>query len=385
MQIYIPRSLEEPIREHLRQFPCTAILGPRQCGKTSIAQVICRERESVYLDLERPADARRLQEPELFFDEHRDRLICLDEIQRVPDLFPVLRGWIDRNRSARFLVLGSASRDLIRQSSESLAGRIGYLELTPFRANEVRSRGISEKTLWMRGGFPESLLASSDRASTRWRENFVQTFLERDLPGLGVQIPAPTLARFWSMCAHHHAQTLNNSALAQSLGVSQPTIRKYVDLLSQTFMLRVLPPFEANLKKRLVKAPKIYLRDSGTLHSLLGIDDFSELLGHPGYGASWEGFALEQVLEGLPRWKHGFYRTSDGTELDLVLERGEHRIGFEFKASVAPSVTRGFWNSLDALKIDEAYIVAPVDSGYSLKRPVRVLPLSELDDVFTRQ
>jgi predicted AAA+ superfamily ATPase len=380
MQEYIHRYLEGELAECLSQFPCTAIIGPRQCGKTSLAQAISVDRKTVYLDLERPADVRRLQEPEFFLDEHKSHLICLDEIQRVPELFPVLRGWIDRNRDARILILGSASRDLIRQSSESLAGRIAYIELTPFMGREVYSQGIAERTLWMRGGFPDSLLAQSDKASVRWRSSFVQSFLERDIPALGFNIPARTLGRVWSMCAHYHGQTLNSSALGQSLGVSHTSVRRYVELLSQTFMLRILPPFDVNLKKRLVKAPKIYLRDSGILHALLGIDDFSSLLGHPLYGASWEGFAMEQVLARFPDWKYGFYRTSDGTEMDLVLEKGGRRIGFEFKASAAPSVTAGFWNSFDVLGLDQAFVVAPVESGYPLKNNVRVIAVSELDD-----
>ncbi len=307
-------------------------------------------------------------------------MICLDEIQRIPDLFPVLRGWIDRNREARFLILGSASRDLIKQSSESLAGRIAYLELTPFGNREVYCHGVSEKKLWLRGGFPDSVLAQSDEARIRWRSNLVQTFLERDIPSFGFNIPSRTLERVCSMCAHYHGQTLNASALGQSLGVSHTTLRKYVELLSQTFMLRILPPFEVNLKKRLVKAPKIYLRDSGILHILLGVDSFSALLGHPLYGASWEGFALEQVLAQFPRWKYGFYRTSDGTEMDLVLEKGGERVGVEFKASTSPSVSRGFWSSFDALDLDEAF-VAPVESGYPLKKNVWVVALSELGSI----
>jgi len=383
MQTYIKRSIEGEVADCLAQFPCTAILGPRQCGKTSLAVTISKTRDSVYLDLERPADRRRLQEPELFFEEHRRRLVCLDEIQRAPDLFPVLRGWVDRFPESRFLILGSASRDLIRQSSESLAGRIAYLELSPFEGREVFSHGVSEKRLWLRGGFPDSLLAATEAQSVRWRSQFIQTFLERDIPALGFSLPSLTLERVWTMCAHGHGQPLNASALGSSLGMSHTTIRKYVELLAQTFMLRLLPPFEGNLKKRLVKYPKVYLRDSGILHSLLGLDEFSALLGHPVYGASWEGLALEQVLSRFPRWKHGFYRTSDGTEMDLVLEKGGRRLGFEFKASAAPSVTAGFWNSMEALELDRAYVVAPVESGFSLKKNVQVVSLLGLEEVET--
>lgn len=385
MQKYISRNIEHELGECLTQFPCTAILGPRQCGKTSLALAVTASRDSVYLDLERPADLQKLTEPEFFFEEHKSQLICLDEIQRVPELFPVLRGWVDRNQRARFLILGSASRELIRQSSESLAGRIAYLELTPFLNVEVTGAGISVKENWMRGGFPDSLLAPSEAASLRWRTQFIRTFLERDIPLLGFSIPPQTLRRVWSMCAHYHGQTLNASALASSLGVSHTTVRRYVELLSQTFMLRILSPFEVNSKKRLVKSPKIYLRDSGILHALLGADDFSALLGHPLYGASWEGFALEQILAHFPGWKAGFYRTSDGTELDLVLEKAGVRIGFECKASSAPSVTAGFWSSVAALNLNEAFVVAPVDSGYALKKKVRVLSLADIQALHPKE
>jgi predicted AAA+ superfamily ATPase len=384
MQNYIARNIEVELSECLSQFPCTAILGSRQCGKTSLALHATENRDSVYLDLERPADMRRLQDPELFFSEHAGKLICLDEIQRVPELFAVMRGWIDRNKDARFLILGSASQELIQQGSETLAGRIAYLELTPFLLSEVRNaKKTPMKDVWLRGGFPDSLMAASSSASVRWRENFVRTFLERDIPTLGITLPPRTLERVWSMCAHYHGQTLNASALGQSLGVSHTAARKYVDLLCSTFMLRLLPPFAANLKKRLVKAPKIYLRDSGLLHTLLGIDNFNELLGHPVFGASWEGFALEQVLAAFPSWKSGFYRTSDGTELDLVLGKGKKRIGFEFKASTAPVVTKGFWNSFAALDLDKAYVVAPVESGYPISNEVTVIAVEEIQTLQT--
>ncbi len=379
MQNYFHRFIESEVAECLAQFPCTAILGPRQCGKTTLAEAMSRTRDSIRLDLERPADRRRLEEPELFFEEHRRRLVCLDEIQRVPELFSVLRSWVDRHPEARFLILGSASQDLIRQSSESLAGRIAYLELTPFLGREIFARGLPVRRLWLRGGFPDSLLADSDAQSVRWRAHFVQTFLQRDIPALGFNLPAPTLERVWTMCAHSHGQPLNASALGSSLGLSHTTIRRYLELLSQTFMVRLLPPFEVNVKKRLVKSPKVYLRDSGILHALLGLDDFSDLLGHPVYGASWEGVVLEQILTRFPRWKHGFYRTSDGTEMDLVLEKASRRIGFEFKASAAPSVTVGFWHSMEALKLDKAYVIAPVESGYPVRENVRVVSLRELE------
>jgi len=384
MQSFIPRSIQEELHECISQFPCTAILGPRQCGKTSLARFIANQHASIYLDLERPADIRRLQEAELFFSEHHNKLICLDEIQRVPELFPILRSWIDRNRKSRFLILGSASRDLIRQGSETLAGRIAYLELTPFLLRELNNNHQNEipmKKVWLKGGFPLSLLTTSDKASFRWRENFVQTFLERDIPALGINLPPRTLERLWSMTAHYHSQTINSSALGKSLNLSHTAIRKYIDILCATFMLRLLPPFSVNLKKRLIKSPKLYLRDSGLLHSLLGIESFNDLLGHPSFGASWEGFALEQVLNLFPNWKSGFYRTSDGTELDLILEKGNRRIGFEFKASTAPTVTKGFWNVLRTLNLKQTYVVAPVESSFPLAEDVRVIPLEEIGKI----
>ncbi|HCC54457.1 MAG TPA: ATPase [Desulfobulbaceae bacterium] len=382
------RKLEAEVNTCLRDFPAVAILGPRQCGKSTLAKKIIGNRtDSVYLDLELPSDVQKLSEPELFLGRHAAKLICLDEIQRLPEIFPVLRGIIDANRSnSRFLILGSASQELIRQGSETLAGRIAYLELTPFLVNEIASSATQDDTLhtyWLRGGFPDSFLARSEKASLIWRENFIRTFLERDIPQLGISIPAATLRRVWQLCAHNSGQLFNASQLGASLGVSHTTMRKYIDLLAHTFMLRVLPPFETNLKKRLVKTPKLYLRDSGILHSLLRIDNLDNLFGHPALGASWETVVLENVIAAMPGWDAFFYRTAAGAEIDLVLTRGGKKIAVECKASAAPRVSRGFWQALDDLAVDAAWVITPGTDHYPIAPKVMVSSLSDFIEEIT--
>ncbi|MFQ5709739.1 MAG: ATP-binding protein [bacterium] len=378
---YIPRRLHKLTISSLAEFPAVAVLGPRQAGKSTLAKKIVDElQKAVYLDLERPSDLRKLSEPELFFNFHKDKLICLDEIQRTPNLFKTLRSVIDENaRNGQFLILGSASRELIKQSSETLAGRIAYLDLMPFDYTEIKSTGQSEEALltqfWLRGGFPRSFLARDDSRSMIWRENFIRTFLERDIPQLGFQIPSGSIRRLWQMCAHNHGHLLNASKLGESLGVSHPTIRSYVELLEKTFMVRLLLPFETNLRKRLVKSPKIYIRDSGILHALLEIPSFDNLMGHPVYGASWEGFALENILSLLPSWTAGFYRTSAGAELDLVLAKGQKRIGVEFKASPSPKLTRGFWNAIEDLGLNDVWVIVPVENFYPIEKNVNLAGL----------
>ena len=379
---YIPRDLESELHECLLDFPAVAVLGPRQCGKSTLARkIIAKRKDAIYLDLERPTDLAKLQEPELFLSLHSDKLICLDEIQRLPEIFAPLRAIIDnQRRNGQFLFLGSASRDLIRQSSETLAGRIAYLELTPFLYSEIDqcNNNISLQKFWLHGGFPDSLLARNEKAGKRWRENFIRTFLERDIPQLGFRIPSTTLRRVWQMCAHNQGQLLNSSQLGSALGVSHTTFRSYIDLLAETYMLRILPPYAANQKKRLVKSPKVYLRDSGILHSLLAIDTLDDLMGHPVFGASWETFALENTIAAYPDWEASFYRTAAGTEIDLLLVRGSRRIAFEFKASTTPHMTKGSWNSLRDLNIDQAWVIAPVEESYPLSQKVTVCPLSEI-------
>jgi len=369
------RSATHELNECLAHFPAVVLTGPRQCGKTTLAQKIAEslKKPTLYLDLESATDRRKLTDPNAFLDPLSDHLVILDEVQRVPDLFPQLRGIIDRRRTPRrFLLLGSASPLLLRQSGESLAGRIAHVELTPFRISEVGAKLLSQ--LWLRGGFPDSLLAPSTKVSCRWREEFIRTFLERDIPQLGFRVPAEALHRLWQMLAHHHGQLLNRSQLGQSLGVTPATIGHHLDMLSQTYMVRSLPPLLPNLKKRLVKSPKVYLRDSGILHTLLGLETESDLRGHPVFGASWEGFALEQILDQYPGWTASHYRTATGVELDLILEKGRRRIAFEFKASSAPDVTRGFHQAIADLQPEHTYIVAPVEKSYPIGNNVTIRP-----------
>ena len=365
---YIERALQQEVISCLRDFPAVAILGPRQCGKSTLARNIIRNAgETVYLDLELPSDIQKLSEPELFLHQHTGKLICLDEIQRMPEIFPVLRSVIDSDRSnSHFLILGSASPELIKQSSETLAGRIAYLELTPLLQHEILPTGHDNilPVYWLRGGFPDSFLARNDDSSGRWRDNFIRTFLERDIPQLGFFIPALTLRRVWQLCAHNSGQIFNASQLGINIGVSHTTMKKYIDLLTNTFMLRVLPPFLPNIGKRLVKSPKIYLRDTGILHSLLRIDRFDDLLGHPALGASWEAIVLENVIAALPGWDAFFYRTAAGAEIDLILTRGERKLAVECKASAAPQVSRGFWTGMEDLGIETAWVIAPIRDAY---------------------
>lgn len=382
----IRRRLEPALLASLRRFPVVGLVGARQVGKTTLARAVARRvGHAVYLDLERPSDAARLADPEFYLEPLADRLVILDEVQRNPALFPVLRSLIDaRRRNGRFLVLGSASPDLSRQTSESLAGRIVYHELVPLTLDEVGARARTTLTgPWNRGGFPGSYLAASDARSVQWREAFIATHLQRDLPTLGVRIPAAALRRFWEMLAHFHGQLWNASKIAASLGVTAPTAKHYLDTLQDTFMVRVLPPFAANLKKRLVKSPKVYLRDSGLLHALLRIGDTDQILGHPIAGASWEGWVIEQALA-IDGGRSGacFYRTAAGAEIDLVLERPHgRRLAFEIKLGSAPSPSRGFWSGLDDLKPSAAFVVYPGTERYPLGKKVEALPVSMLASV----
>lgn len=383
MQTYFERNLSARVVRRLDSMPAVAILGPRQCGKSTLAHRLLSERpESLYLDLESPQDLRKLNDPEAFFELNRGRLICIDEIQRAPELFPVLRSVIDKQKTnGQFLVLGSASPLLLKQSSESLAGRIAYLELSPFVLGEIKIERIHN--LWLRGGFPRSYLAEDTEASFEWRLDFIRTFLERDIPAVAQGVTIKNVERLWQMCAHWSGQLLNSSKLASSLGVSSHTVSHYLDLLSQTFMLRLLPPWHSNLKKRLIKSPKLYLRDTGILHALLEIDTQNSLIGHPEYGASWESFALENILSQLPRgWRASFYRTSSGNEIDLILEKGVTRIAVEFKATTAPDVGKGFYLALEDVKPSQTWLICPCKDTYiyDSKRDIHVgnpLHLSE--------
>jgi len=373
----IHRRASSTIIEALHRFPSVVLVGPRQVGKTTLAKAIAAEfPHSLHLDLERPADLAKLADAELFLGRLADRLVVLDEVQRVPELFAVLRVLIDQDRRpGRFLLLGSASPALLRQTSESLAGRVIFHELGPFDVTEIRPQGEGLVRFWERGGYPLSWLASSDADSFEWREAFIQTHLERDLPTLGIRVPGLHLRRFWQMLAHSHGQLWNASRLASSFGVSAPTMQHYLEILESTYMVRRLLPLAANLGKRLTKSPKVYIQDSGLLHCLLGIRSVDELYGHPVAGASWEGWVMEQLIRVLgPAWRLSFYRTAAGAEVDVVAERGSRRLAFEMKLSTAPAPTKGFWQALADVKPEQTYIVAPVEAEYPVAETVHVIP-----------
>ncbi len=381
----LDRRIEALVARRLTQSPAVVLLGPRQVGKTTLALAIAaRAPGALVLDMERESDRAALARPELFLPLHRDRLVVVDEVQHLPGLFTALRPEIDADRRpGRFLLLGSASADLLRQSGESLAGRVAYVEMVPILAAEVAPDLATLQRLWLRGGYPLSFLAADDEASNAWRQDFIRTFLQRDLPAMGVRVPAETLRRFWTMLAHLQGQLQNASQLGQSLGgVSHVTAGRYLDTLVDTLMVRRLPPHLANVGKRLVKSPKVYVRDSGLLHALLGLADVRDLQGHPVAGASWEGFVVEQMAAALPvQAQLGFYRTAAGAEIDLVVEHRSRKIGIEIKFSSAPKPARGFWQALQDLAIGQAFVVAPVARGYALDERVRVLPLSGLPEI----
>jgi predicted AAA+ superfamily ATPase len=382
------RLLTAEIRQRLGFYPAVAILGPRQVGKTTLAAAVAAEHPgAVFLDLERESDRAVLSHQELFFAGQRDSLVVLDEVQFVPGLFAALRPEIDAHRQpGRFLLLGSAAGGLLRQSAESLAGRIGYLELTPLLVAELEPEALQLQSLWLRGGFPLSYLARNEAESFLWRQDFLSTFLQRDLPQMGVRVPAETLQRFWRMLAHLQGQFFNASQLGLSLGgVAHTTVARYLDLLVDTMMLRRLEPHLANVGKRIVKSPKVYLRDSGLLHALLGINTITALQGHPIAGASWEGFVVEQIAALAPPGSQiGFYRTAAGAEIDVVVTDGSRRIGFEVKLSAAPKPAKGFWQAKEDLALDRAFVVAPVQRRYPLAEDVEVLPVQLLAQAMRR-
>jgi hypothetical protein len=373
MHGYIKRAAENDLQRALARSPAVAILGPRQCGKSTMAKKILETVPAVYLDLQDRTDRNKLAEPELFFDRYRDQLICLDEIQLLPEFFSVLRSEIDKDRRpGRFLILGSASRELLRQSTESLAGRIAYLDLSPFLLQEV-SRDVSWADLWLRGGFPDSALAAKDADSFDWRQDFIRTFMGRDIPSFGLAIPVPVIERLWLLLAHYHGQTINYQKLAGAADLSVPTLKKYLSLLEHTYMVRLLSPATTNLKKRLVQSPKVYLRDSGILHALLNIEEYDLLLANPIAGASWEGFVIENIITAAGnRWQPSYLRTSNGAEIDLLLERGGRRYLFECKLSKAPKPSRGFHELAESLQPYSSWVVAPVDETYKIKKDISV-------------
>ena len=375
MTDYIQRKKERLITKHLKSFPCVAILGSRQVGKSTLAKHIIKSiKNSIYLDLEDPRDLAKLQEPMRFLEANRDSLICIDEVQRAPEIFSQFRSFLDQNsRPGQLLLLGSASRDLIKQSSETLAGRISYIEITPFSAAEVNNLD----QLWLQGGYPSSYQLDIE-TSFDWRINYIRTFLERDIPSLGINIPAERLKRFWTMLAHLNGTIINQKNLASSMGVSAPTIKSYLDLLEGTFVLRQLKPFHTNTGKRLVKSPKFYLRDSGIIHCLLGIETFNDLLSHPILGKSYETFIIESILESFPRFTPSFYRTSSGSEIDLILEKGNKKIAIEIKSSSTPVLKPGFYEALKIINPDQAFVVASIKSPYVMKNGIQAYDLSSV-------
>lgn len=386
----LARRLLPTIASALAETPAVALLGPRQAGKTTLALEVAKAGPSIYLDLESETDRAKLAEPELYLAQHEDKLVILDEIQRTPELFRSLRGLIDAGRrrskgKGRFLVLGSASIDLLKQSSESLAGRIRYLELAPLDAGEVGERRLD--ALWLRGGFPESLLAASDAASMRWRADFTRTYLERDIPQLGPRIPAETLRRFWTMLAHQQGALLNAAALARALAVDGKTVASYLDLLVDLLLVRRLSPWHGNVRKRLVKAPKVYVRDSGLVHALLGIGEREALLAHPVAGASWEGLAIESLIAAAPGGAEPyFFRTGAGAEIDLLLKLPGHRKpwAIEIKRGLAPKLEKGFHMACDAVRPERRLVVYGGRERFPLGEDVQAVPLVELCEELSR-
>jgi len=383
----IERSITPLIIKSLKTFPVVSLLGSRQVGKTTQTKHIMGvvRKKAVYLDLELHSDLNKLSEPEIYLRQFADCLIIIDEIQRMPSLFPLIRALVDQKRvSGRFLLLGSASPDLLRHTSESLAGRIIYHELTPFTISEVGFKKGALQNLWVRGGYPESFLPKKGNKSYLWRDSFLKTLLERDIPQLGIRIHSIQLRKFLTMIGHSNAQLLNLSNISKSLGLSGPTIRHYLDIFTNLFFVRQLQPFHINIKKRLVKSPKVYIRDTGLLHLLLGIESYDELLAHPQAGNSWEGLVVEEIISLAPAyWESFFFRTSAGAEIDLLLlDRNKRRIAIEVKHSLSPKVTKGFWNAFKDLSCKKGYVIYPGRETYPLSDNVSVLPATDMVKIF---
>ena len=374
----IYRLKENEIRELLEDFPVVAIIGPRQVGKSTLAKHVKTGKAIDYIDLENPADRARLADPVIYFESHREQLIVLDEIQFMPELFSVLRSMVDKHaQNGRFLILGSASPELLRQSSETLAGRIAYVRLHPFSISEIEDQeGFSWQHYLMRGGFPKSFLARSESSSLTWRNQFIQTFLQRDLAALGFNLNPSGMYNLWMMCAHYHGRVINHTAIGNSLGLSSTSIKNHLDILKGTFMVDVIQPWLPNLSKRLVKSPKQYISDSGILHALLSIKSFSDILGNPTIGFSWEGLVLQTMRAQLPpEWQVYFVSTAAQAEIDFIVVRGNHLFGVECKFSSTPSMSRGAKELVKELDLKEVYIVSPVEHRFMQSEGVEVLSL----------
>ena len=382
---YISRDIEDSLKGLLKNNPVTALTGPRQCGKSTLAKKIISNLDKVvYLDLERPSDLAKLNDAEWFFLSQKENLFCVDEVQRKPELFTLLRSLVDEwGANQKFFILGSASRDFLKQSSESLAGRISYIRLTPFLWKEINNKYSIEQYM-VRGGFPSSLLAKSNDVSYRWREDFISAFLERDLLQWA-GFSSVTMHRLWQMLAYNNGQTVNYSRLGKSLGVSNVTVSNYIDLLHGTFMVEVLPPYISNTGKRLVKTPKVYIADPGITTALLNLESFQQLTGNPVFGTVWEQIILCNLTGHFPSAKYFFYRTSAGAEIDIVMKHGNKIFAIESKATLSPGLTKGNYNAIDDIKPDHTYVVIPAQKGWPLSKSVDVVSLDELIDRIGRK
>ena len=382
----IKRNFENKVVDLLKIFPAVAILGARQVGKTTLAKFIKNNYfpDAIYLDLESPSDIFKLEESELYLKQFNDKLIIIDEIQRKPELFPILRSIIDKKLSSgRFLILGSASPELLKKSSESLAGRIAYLELPPFMLDEIN---FQWEKLWLRGGFPKSFLAENNDVSFMWREFFIKTITERDIPQLGFNIPSINIKRFWFMLGHYQNQLWNASQISNNLGISNPTVKNYLTILNYTYLIRILPPFYTNIKKRLIKTPKVIIRDSGILHYLLNIRHFEELISNPILGASWEGFVIEEILKLLSdNFNAYFYRTRAGAEIDLLLTKADNiKMAIEVKYSLTPKPSRGFYIACEDLSPEKKIVVYPGEDTF-IKNDIMFLSITNIKSLKSYQ
>ena len=381
----ITRKALFSVQQAIKRQAAVALIGPRQVGKTTLAHAISETMPSLYLDWESSEDRNKLAEPALFLNLYQDKLVILDEIHRVPELFQSLRGLIDQGRreghkTGRFLILGSASMDLLRQSGESLAGRIAYIDMGPFDIREVEDNREAHDALWLRGGFPDSYLSEDDQQSLAWRRDFIRTYLEREIPQFGPRIPAQTLERLWTMLAHNQGSLLNASKLAAALSISSQSVTRYIDLLADLLLVRRLEPFHTNIQKRLVKSPKTYVRDSGLVHALLGIPNRNALAGHPVVGMSWEGFVIENMIAAAPEGtKANFYRTAAGAEIDLILELPDGELwAIEIKRGLAPKLEKGFYNAKADLNLAKSFIVYSGTDRYPVAEDVEVISVAEM-------